>query len=80
MKTKEQVVAEKGAWDKPKKRSNARTNFDIYQLEYAITEEFKQFEGQPDAVRNKQEVVKKYNPFLFLFRPDTNQGEEHESN
>jgi hypothetical protein len=63
-----------------KKRSNAKTNFDIYQLEYAITEEFKQFEGQPDAVQSKQEVVKKYNPFLFLFKSDTNQGEEHESN
>lgn len=61
-----------------KKRSNARTNFDIYQLEYAITEEFKQFEGQPDAVQSKQEVVKKYNPFLFLFKPDTNRGEQHE--
>ena len=78
MKTKEQVVAEKGAWGKPKKRSNARTNFDIYQLDYAITEEFKQFEGQPDAVQNKIEVVKKYNPFLFLFEIDPNQGEEHE--
>jgi hypothetical protein len=61
-----------------KKRSNARTNFDIYQLEYAITEEFKQFEGQPDAVQSKIEVVKKYNPFLFLFKPDTTQGETNE--
>lgn len=63
-----------------KKRSNARTNFDIYQLDYSITEEFKQYEGQPDAVQSKLEVVKKYNPFLFLFEINQTQGEQHESN
>jgi hypothetical protein len=61
-----------------KKRSNAKTNFDIYQLDHAITEEFKQFNGQPEALHNKLEVVKKYNPFLFLFQVNPTQGEQHE--
>ena len=61
-----------------KKRSNARTNFDIYQLDHSITEEFKKYEGQPNASRNKRAVVKKYNPFLFLFKPNPTQGEQHE--
>lgn len=63
-----------------KKRSNARTNFDIYQLDHAITDEFKQYEGQPDAVHSKLEVVKKYNPFLFLFEIKPTQGEQYENN
>ncbi len=61
-----------------KKRSNAKTNFDYYQLDHAITEEFKRFEGQPDSVHSKQEVVKKYNPFLFLFEINPTQRGQHE--
>jgi hypothetical protein len=77
MKTKEQVVAEKGAWDKPKKRID-KIPYDFYKLDHAITEEFKKYEGQPNATRNKRAVIKKYNPFLFIFKINPTQGVQHE--